>query len=179
MSSSWSRVIVGAAVGVILALGTSFALEIFLVSASGAAAQSVSGDESEPTDDTAEVAPDPTNESSPTPANEAESVSSDPSQEAVSGREPQVATDIVDAILGDAGARPGADAANVQLLNAQPVAWPDRSLGCPEPGRVYAQVMTPGWLVEVQVATTILEYHAASISPIGLRIVLCSEHQVP
>lgn len=31
------------------------------------------------------------------------------------------------------------------LIVFEPVAWPDTSLGCPEPGKVYAQVITPGF----------------------------------
>jgi hypothetical protein len=27
--------------------------------------------------------------------------------------------------------------------------WPDSSLGCPEPGRAYAQMITPGYLVTI------------------------------
>ena len=32
-----------------------------------------------------------------------------------------------------------------QLIVFEPVDWPDTSLGCPEPGKVYAQVITPGF----------------------------------
>jgi hypothetical protein len=27
--------------------------------------------------------------------------------------------------------------------------WPDSSLGCPQPGLAYSQVVTPGWLITV------------------------------
>src|SRR5438132_10035603 len=36
----------------------------------------------------------------------------------------------------------GADAVVVQRV--EPVDWPDASLGCPRPGMMYAQVITPG-----------------------------------
>lgn len=36
------------------------------------------------------------------------------------------------------------------LLTAEPVEWPDASLGCPQPGMLYAQVITPGWRVTFQ-----------------------------
>ncbi|MEJ2516094.1 MAG: hypothetical protein P8080_12700 [Gammaproteobacteria bacterium] len=39
---------------------------------------------------------------------------------------------------------------NIEVLEAREVAWPDTSLGCPEPGRMYAQVVTPGVLVVLQ-----------------------------
>ena len=33
------------------------------------------------------------------------------------------------------------------LEKAEAVDWPDASLGCPEPGHMYAQVITPGYRV--------------------------------
>lgn len=35
----------------------------------------------------------------------------------------------------------------LQLLTAESVEWSDTSLGCPQPGMMYAQVITPGWRV--------------------------------
>lgn len=35
----------------------------------------------------------------------------------------------------------------LQVSAAEPVDWPDTSLGCPQPGMMYAQVITPGWRV--------------------------------
>ena len=39
----------------------------------------------------------------------------------------------------------------VTVLSVQRVTWSDASLGCPEPGMMYAQVLTPGYLVTTQV----------------------------
>ncbi|MGC9399570.1 MAG: hypothetical protein ACP5HM_10600 [Anaerolineae bacterium] len=39
----------------------------------------------------------------------------------------------------------GIDAGALELLSAETVEWRDASLGCPQPGKVYAQVITPGW----------------------------------
>jgi hypothetical protein len=33
----------------------------------------------------------------------------------------------------------------VTVLTSEPVEWPDASLGCPQPGMMYAQVITPGY----------------------------------
>ena len=33
----------------------------------------------------------------------------------------------------------------LSLVSAEAVEWPDASLGCPQPGQMYAQVITPGW----------------------------------
>ena len=49
------------------------------------------------------------------------------------------------------------------LIVFEPRDWPDTSLGCPEPGRVYAQVITPGFrlVFEHTVGTEaqLFEYH--------------------
>jgi hypothetical protein len=37
--------------------------------------------------------------------------------------------------------------ADVALVSFEPRTWPDTSLGCPEPGFQYAQVLTPGYVV--------------------------------
>ncbi|MGQ9583992.1 MAG: hypothetical protein ACUVXG_01155 [Anaerolineae bacterium] len=56
----------------------------------------------------------------------------------------------------------------IQVLKAEPVDWPDTSLGCPEPGMMYAQVITPGFRVSLQVGDRIYEYHTD-----GKRAVTC------
>jgi hypothetical protein len=45
------------------------------------------------------------------------------------------------------------------VSRAEPVDWPDTALGCPEPGRAYAQVITPGYRVVVQAGAQVLEVH--------------------
>jgi hypothetical protein len=46
------------------------------------------------------------------------------------------------------------------VARAEPVDWPDPSLGCPEPGRAYAQVITPGYRVFVRAGAQTVEVHA-------------------
>jgi hypothetical protein len=41
-----------------------------------------------------------------------------------------------------------------------PRVWPDAALGCPRPGEVYAQVLTPGYLVEIELEGERHEFHA-------------------
>ena len=41
----------------------------------------------------------------------------------------------------------GVAATNLSVTNLEPVEWNDASLGCPQPGRMYAQVVTPGYRV--------------------------------
>ena len=39
--------------------------------------------------------------------------------------------------------------------------FPDASLGVPEPGAVYAQVITPGYVIDLTAAGQTYRYHAA------------------
>ena len=47
----------------------------------------------------------------------------------------------------------------VEPVLAQSVEWPDASLGCPEPGKAYAQVITPGYRIVLRVAEKEYELH--------------------
>lgn len=49
--------------------------------------------------------------------------------------------------------------ADVRVLSVQPREWPDRSLGCPQPGMGYAQAITPGYLITLDAAGRRFEYH--------------------
>jgi hypothetical protein len=62
---------------------------------------------------------------------------------------------IVSAIAKELGVAPDA----VRVVSAEQKVWPDRSLGCPKPGQMYAQVLTPGYLVVVEVNGTRSEFH--------------------
>ena len=56
------------------------------------------------------------------------------------------------------------------LAYVEQVTWRDTSLGCPEPGRMYAQVLTPGYKVVLQVRNQRYELHTDRS---GKRVVLC------
>jgi hypothetical protein len=53
--------------------------------------------------------------------------------------------------------------AQITLIRAEPVDWPDSSLGCPQPGMMYLQMVTPGYrLVLAAGGATVasqIEYH--------------------
>jgi hypothetical protein len=48
------------------------------------------------------------------------------------------------------------------------VDWSDTSLGCPEPGMAYAQVITPGYLIVLGAAGQTYEYHTDEHSSVVL-----------
>jgi len=47
------------------------------------------------------------------------------------------------------------------LLEATSVVWPDASLGCPQEGMEFAQVLTPGYLIRLESGNQEFEYHAS------------------
>jgi hypothetical protein len=49
--------------------------------------------------------------------------------------------------------------ATITVLEIEEVEWPDPSLGCPEPGASYAQVITPGYRIVVKVDGERVEVH--------------------
>jgi hypothetical protein len=84
----------------------------------------------------------------------------------------------------DAAAQPAIDAAlsaaaghlslpqtDVRLEQVEPREWPDASLGCPGQGAMYAQVVTPGYLIMISGGGKRLEYHSDQRG----RVVLCRE----
>jgi hypothetical protein len=52
----------------------------------------------------------------------------------------------------------------------EPKDFPDASLGVPEPGMTYAQVITPGYVILLNAEGETYEYHAA-----GERVVLAEK----
>jgi hypothetical protein len=96
------------------------------------------------------------------PANRPEP-SAGPSRPA-SKETPGVSTDlqsVVIAALADAARRAGPDADAPRLVHAERVTWPDGSLGCPMPGRMYTMALVPGFRIRIQSGGAELDYHAA------------------
>jgi hypothetical protein len=80
----------------------------------------------------------------------------------------------VQAAVADAALQTGQDASSIDVVLAEPVDWPDTSLGCPQPGIAYAQVVTPGWLIQLEADNARLTYHSEAES--GGRLILCMTH---
>lgn len=49
---------------------------------------------------------------------------------------------------------------NIKLVSYEDTIFNDSSLGCPEPGKFYAQVITPGWKIMFEADGNIYEYHS-------------------
>ena len=50
----------------------------------------------------------------------------------------------------------------LELVSDEPVQWEDTSLGCPQAGMVYAQVITPGHRITFRQGDDTYEVHTAS-----------------
>jgi len=59
----------------------------------------------------------------------------------------------------------------ITLLSTEPVEWPDASLGCPEPGMMYAQVVTRGYQLVFEVDGELYEVHTDES---GETVVICA-----
>ena len=68
--------------------------------------------------------------------------------------------------------RKGIDKEQITVLSVKAVDWPDASLGCPEPGMFYAQVITPGYKIVLSYDGERYEYHTDRSN----RVVLCRQH---
>ncbi len=66
-------------------------------------------------------------------------------------------------------------ATDLTLVSLEPVEWNDASLGCPQPGMMYAQVVTPGYQIRLRGPNGDYNVHTGS-APDG-SIVLCEQGQ--
>jgi hypothetical protein len=66
---------------------------------------------------------------------------------------------LVDLAVDDLVARTGCGAEQVTLVRADPVTWPDRSMGCPVPGMRYEQVPVDVALIVLRLLAVEYRYH--------------------
>jgi hypothetical protein len=84
---------------------------------------------------------------------------------------PPEAAAIVDLALADAASHLGVSRDELRMDRIEAQQWPDSSLGCPQPGQQYLQVITPGYLVVISSGSRQLEYHTDAKS----HVTLCRE----
>ena len=82
---------------------------------------------------------------------------------------PDDAETAVDRAREDLANRKGIDKEQITVVAVKEVNWPDTSLGCPEPGMMYAQVITLGHRIILSYAGQTYEYHSDQ----GGRVVYC------
>ncbi|GAB4514457.1 MAG: hypothetical protein Kow0047_26310 [Anaerolineae bacterium] len=74
---------------------------------------------------------------------------------------PAKANAAVRAAVNDWAAKLGISPEQVSVVAVKEVDWPDASLGCPEPGMVYAMVITPGYVIQLRADGQATTYHAS------------------
>ena len=60
----------------------------------------------------------------------------------------------------DLAERLGVPVDDVTVVSSEEVTWPDSSLGCPQPGMMYAQVLTEGSRILLSAGGRTYEYHS-------------------
>lgn len=81
---------------------------------------------------------------------------------------------LIDRAVADLAGRLGVPAERVTVVGADPFDFADSSLGVPEPGQVYAQVLTPGVVIVLAVDEVQYLFHGA-----GDRVVLAGDLGTP
>jgi cytoskeletal protein RodZ len=123
---------------------------------------------------TASPSPSPTSPPQPTSTQPASTPTGQatPSGAAVpAGAEPAV-----EKAKQDAAKQAGVPVAQVTVVSARAVQWPDSSLGCPQPGYAYSQVVTPGYLIVLRAGGKTYEYHSDRA---GEEVVTCANPKPP
>lgn len=71
----------------------------------------------------------------------------------------------------DLSKRLGLSVSQVMVATVEEIDWPSTALGCPEPGKVYAQVITPGYKITLTTASKLYTYHTDR----SKRVILCQK----
>ena len=67
---------------------------------------------------------------------------------------------VVDLAKKDLSERLDIPTGDIKLVKEEAVDWPDTSLGYPEEGMMYAQVITPGFKIILKAGDKLYEYHS-------------------
>ena len=97
-----------------------------------------------------------------------------PTPEATEVKPPARVKQVVRLALEDLAQRMGVVPEAIQLVSVEAVEWSDASLGCPQPGMMYAQVITAGYRVVLEVEGRRYEYHTDA----GQSVVFCEEKPI-
>jgi hypothetical protein len=106
-----------------------------------------------------------------TPTAEEESKTPQPAQGTPEETLPYEPRRLVQMAIEDLARRLELPISEILLISVEAVDWPDTSLGCPQPGMAYAQVITPGYLIVLEATGKAYEYHTDEDSS----VVLCQQ----
>lgn len=66
------------------------------------------------------------------------------------------------------------DVETIKLVSVEPIEWPNAALGCPSPGKVYAQGTVPGFRIRLEAENNEYSYHLDRTG----QFLLCPENNV-
>lgn len=81
---------------------------------------------------------------------------------AVTAQTSEVPAALLDKIRAELAGEQGVAAADVKVVSAKSVDWPNGAMGCPKPGRMYTQAIVPGYRIELEAGGKKFTYHAAT-----------------
>jgi hypothetical protein len=81
---------------------------------------------------------------------------------AVTAQTSEVPAALLDKIRAELAGEQGVAAADVKVVDAKAVDWPNGALGCPKPGRMYTQAIVPGYRIQLEAGGKRFTYHAAT-----------------
>jgi hypothetical protein len=87
----------------------------------------------------------------------------------------EVPPEILEAITADLIKQTGAARQDIRVVRSEAVVWNDGSLGCPQPGEVYIQILVAGYWVVVQVEGVEYDYRVSDSN----HFKLCEEESMP
>ena len=93
------------------------------------------------------------------PLPEAGAMTATPTPEATDVELPAGAEALVTLAQQDLARRLGLAPEVMRVASVEAAEWPDASLGCPQPGEMYAQVVTPGFRIVLEARGERYEYH--------------------
>jgi len=73
---------------------------------------------------------------------------------------------MIDKAKDDLARRLSISTTQINVVDAKEVTWSNSSLGCPQPGMGYADVLTPGYMIVLSTNGQDYEYHAGKSSDI-------------
>jgi hypothetical protein len=68
---------------------------------------------------------------------------------------------LVERAQADLAERLGVEPTEIEMQSVEEAQFPDASLGVPEPDTIYAQVITPGYVIKLAVGDGVYTYHAS------------------
>jgi hypothetical protein len=89
--------------------------------------------------------------------------------------QPEPTSDPAEQAASDLAQRLNVDRSAILVMSVEDVTWSDSSLGCPEPGRAYLQVLTPGMRIRLSMEEKVYEYHSGR----GGAPIYCENPQPP